>query len=1255
VGCQFSDLPNGSSCDDGNPCTSSDSCLGGLCAPGPTVSCDDNNPCTVDTCDINGGGCVYNPLNQPCDDGKACTTGDICTNGVCEGVVQCDDGNPCTVDACDVFGQCSSASVGFGELCDDGDPCTSGDSCEQGACVGQPKDCDDGDPCTADLCDPFGQCQHESNTGKDCDDGNPCTEADLCTLLGKCQGVEKVCDDGDPCTADACDPAVGCTAPAAPDGTACDDGDACTENDACQAGQCDAGTPKSCDDGIACSDDTCKEGVCEHTASAQPGCCGKAAGPATLLSETFDLAEAAGWTFSNSKGAGKGWQVWLNPTNPPGPQSAPGVLYYGDPAAGNFAMDGTNNGKATSPLLQLPANAPQELTAKVYMNTESSSSYDRLYVRVLSNGQTSTLWQKPSGFTGSWKTLTLDLSAHAGKEVQLVFEFNTMDGVANTGLGVLIDDVVVADKGGGGAPGGGQVLCDDGNPCTDDLCDEQTWTCKATPVADATPCDDGKACTIDATCLAGQCIGTESCDDGNSCTLGGCGADGNCAFVPVPDQTGCDDGSVCTLDDACAAGECLGAALPCEDGNDCTADGCDPIDGCIFEPTDGAPCDDNNACTADDACAVDLCGGVTVVCDDDNACTTDSCDPAVGCEHVPLPEAATCDDGDGCTVNDACTAGQCVGGGPKDCDDGFACSDDSCVSGECQHVSTGAPGCCQPGGTLSWSEHFDAPLQGWSLNNSKGQGKGWQQLDPTFANPGAKSGSGTLYYGDPAAQNFSMGGSNNGTAASGAFALPAAAQGLKVSFAVYVDTESGSTYDKLELRVLDNGSSATVWTRPSGSSFQKKWQDVEVGLEAYAGKTISLQFSFNTVDGVGNSGLGVLIDDVIVGTGVIDGAVACDDGDPCTADACSDAFLCVNDAMADGSACDDGQACTADDTCLFGQCLGAESCDDGNSCTVGGCDFAGSCGFIDQPDGTACDDGNACTAPDVCAQALCGGAEVVCDDGDACTDDACDIATGCTATETDCSDGNACTADSCDSALGCEHTPVVNGLACDDGDACTLADACTEGTCTGGGAKDCDDQDPCTDDSCADGACVHTPNNGPGCCTPDVAAWSFDGQDATTLTISNSKGSGKGWQIWDQPKTPPGAQSAPGVLYYGDPAAGNFAMGGANNGKARTAAVQLPPGGNLSLQLKLYMDTESGTTYDRLFIHKYVDGAKQQVWSKGSGGFSTNKWLDINIDLSADAGKSVEIEFEFDTVDSVANSGLGVLIDDLKIAGDCAP
>ncbi len=48
-----------------------------------------------------------------------------------------------------------------------------------------------------------------------------------------------------------------------------------------------------------------------------------------------------------------------------------------------------------------------------------------------------------------------------------------------------------------------------------------------------------------------------------------------------------------------------------------------------------------------------------------------------------------------------------------------------------------------------------------------------------------------------------------------------------------------------------------------------------------------------------------------------------------------------------------------------------------------------------------------------------------------------------------CNDNNPCTTDTCDPITGCKHTPVANGTACDDGLYCTIPDSCQGGTCTG--------------------------------------------------------------------------------------------------------------------------------------------------------------------------------------------------------------
>lgn len=55
----------------------------------------------VGICDPGTGACSDPIRTGSCDDGNGCTTGDTCDAGVCAGVLDCNDGNSCTADSCD--------------------------------------------------------------------------------------------------------------------------------------------------------------------------------------------------------------------------------------------------------------------------------------------------------------------------------------------------------------------------------------------------------------------------------------------------------------------------------------------------------------------------------------------------------------------------------------------------------------------------------------------------------------------------------------------------------------------------------------------------------------------------------------------------------------------------------------------------------------------------------------------------------------------------------------------------------------------------------------------------------------------------------------------------------------------------------------------------------------------------------------------------------------------------------------------------
>ncbi len=101
---------------------------------------------------------------------------------------------------------------------------------------------------------------------------------------------------------------------------------------------------------------------------------------------------------------------------------------------------------------------------------------------------------------------------------------------------------------------------------------------------------------------------------------------------------------------------------------------------------------------------VGMVGSITVAagecttgsdCSDGIVCTDDSCVSGV-CQHQN--NTAACDDSDGCTVNDACSGGICRGMPAAfccrtngDCADSNSCTDDRCVGGQCRHLANNAP------------------------------------------------------------------------------------------------------------------------------------------------------------------------------------------------------------------------------------------------------------------------------------------------------------------------------------------------------------------------------------------------------------------------------------------------------------------------------------------------------------------------------------------------------------------------------------
>jgi hypothetical protein len=245
--CSTPNQPDGTACDDKNANTVDDVCKAGLCAGVDNcggVTCTAMDQChVVGTCAPATGLCDNPPQTDgtPCNDDNPNTTNDVCMGGTCKGSEPC-AGVACkAIDECHAAGTCDPSS---GQCTNpnkaDGTPCAdaAGDVCTGGVC-GPP------DPCTgvacaaADSCHEPGTCQQATGActnpvkadGAACE-GGTCKDA---VCIQRCAGV--TCEAADAChVAGTCDPGTGkCTNPEKPNGTTCSSG-------TCESGVCTAPT-----------------------------------------------------------------------------------------------------------------------------------------------------------------------------------------------------------------------------------------------------------------------------------------------------------------------------------------------------------------------------------------------------------------------------------------------------------------------------------------------------------------------------------------------------------------------------------------------------------------------------------------------------------------------------------------------------------------------------------------------------------------------------------------------------------------------------------------------------------------------------------------------------------------------------------------------------------------------------------------------------------------------------------------------------
>ncbi|MCB9786923.1 MAG: hypothetical protein H6744_09560 [Deltaproteobacteria bacterium] len=510
-----------------------------------------------------------------------------------------------------------------------------------------------------------------------------------------------------------------------------------------------------------------------------------------------------------------------------------------------------------------------------------------------------------------------------------------------------------------------ESTCDDGDPCTDDVCSGAEGCSN-----EAKDCDDSDACTTD-TCDAetGDCVHAAlDCDDSDACTTDSCEAStGACIHAAVV----CDDSDACTDDSCDSETGCTTTATVCDDQDPCTVDACDAATGCSATAKD---CDDSDACTTDTCnAATGACEHTAVDCDDSDACTTDSCDAVTGCAHAALD----CDDSDACTT-DACDSETGCTTTPLSCDDSDACTTDSCDSETgCAHD----PVVCDDSDACT-ADSCDA-VEGCQHAEVDCDDSDACTTDSCDTQSGCVHEEVNCDDSDACTNDLC-------DASSGCINDP-----------IICDDEDACTTDSCD---SETGCATTPVDCDDEDACTTDSCDTETGC-AHA-------------DIVCDDSDACTTDACDAAEGCTTTQVDCDDSDACTTDSCDSATGCVHTPIV----CDDEDACTTDACDAAEGCTTTPvDCDDSDACTTDTCDSQTGCAY----EAVDCDDQSACTIDGCDTATGCTYEDVVCDDEEPCTDDLCDPAEGCYTQPTVCDDGDICNgAEACEPGEGCYTVPA---------------------------------------------------------------------------------------------------------------------------------------------------------------------------------------------------------------------------------------
>ncbi len=345
--------------------------------------------------------------------------------------------------------------------------------------------------------------------------------------------------------------------------------------------------------------------------------------------------------------------------------------------------------------------------------------------------------------------------------------------------------------------------CQDGDTCTNDVCDVTTGNCSHPPAlgcckqdSDCKKSGCSEVACQNATCQytskPGCCTAASDCDDGNPCTTDTCNA-GSCSAVA---KAGC-----CQADGAC------------DDGDDLSFDKCWK-NSCIHT-WDGTVA----SCSAASDCS-------------SNACLQGACS-AGKCTYTKSASGACCQSDAGCLKN-------------------VSCQVDSCTAGVCVAKAASGPG------VHTWFHLDTAALDGWVVVKDK---------SPAYfhmSTQTAVAGGGALRYGVPGQVSYESSLVGKGSATSPAFAVPKSSASL--SFWAYLDVEPGTAVQAAGVDVVLGGTNTTLWSKNKdlgGGVTGPKWVQVVVDLTPWAGQSVQLRAWFDTLvwDSSNKNKLGYILDE----------------------------------------------------------------------------------------------------------------------------------------------------------------------------------------------------------------------------------------------------------------------------------------------------------------------------------------------------------------------------------------------------------